>query len=39
MPLTRDFKETIRDRVQRDPRFRKDFSAKAWKPCFRAKSR
>lgn len=24
MPLTRDFKETIRDRVQRDPRFRKE---------------
>jgi len=23
MPLTRDFKETIRDRVQRDPKFRK----------------
>ena len=24
MPLTRDFKETIRDRVQRDPKFRKE---------------
>jgi DNA-binding phage protein len=24
MPLTRDFKETIRDRVQRDARFRKE---------------
>jgi DNA-binding phage protein len=24
MPLTRDFKETIRARVQRDPRFRKE---------------
>ena len=24
MPLTRDFKETIRDRAQRDPKFRKE---------------
>jgi hypothetical protein len=24
MPLTSDFKETIRDRVQRDPKFRKE---------------
>jgi DNA-binding phage protein len=24
MPLTRDFKETIRDRVQSDPKFRKE---------------
>jgi DNA-binding phage protein len=24
MPLTRDFKETIRNRVQRDPKFRKE---------------
>jgi DNA-binding phage protein len=24
MPLTRDFKETIRDRVRHDPRFRKE---------------
>jgi hypothetical protein len=24
MPLTRDFKETIRERVQRDPKFRKE---------------
>jgi DNA-binding phage protein len=24
MPLTREFKETIRDRVQRDPKFRKE---------------
>jgi DNA-binding phage protein len=24
MPLTRDFKQTIRDRVQRDPKFRKE---------------
>jgi DNA-binding phage protein len=24
VPLTRDFKETIRDRVQRDPKFRKE---------------
>jgi DNA-binding phage protein len=24
MPLTRDFKETVRDRVQRDPKFRKE---------------
>ncbi|MBV8773234.1 MAG: transcriptional regulator [Deltaproteobacteria bacterium] len=24
MPLTRDFKETIRDHVQRDPKFRKE---------------
>ena len=24
MPLTRDFRETIRDRVQRDPKFRKE---------------
>jgi len=24
MPLTRDFKETIRTRVERDPKFRKD---------------
>jgi hypothetical protein len=24
MPLTRDFKETIRDRVQRDAKFRKE---------------
>ncbi len=24
MPLTRDFKETIRARVQRDPKFRKE---------------
>jgi DNA-binding phage protein len=24
MPLARDFKETIRDRVQRDPKFRKE---------------
>jgi DNA-binding phage protein len=24
MPLTRDFKKTIRDRVQRDPEFRKE---------------
>ena len=25
MPLTRDFKETIRDRMQRDTKFRKEF--------------
>jgi hypothetical protein len=24
MPLTREFKKTIRERVQRDPRFRKE---------------
>ena len=24
MPLTRDFKQTIRDRVQRDPKFRRE---------------
>jgi DNA-binding phage protein len=24
MPLTRDFKETVRNRVQRDPKFRKE---------------
>jgi hypothetical protein len=24
MPLTRDFRETIRNRVQRDPKFRKE---------------
>ena len=24
MPLTRDFRETIRDRAQRDPKFRKE---------------
>jgi DNA-binding phage protein len=24
MPLTRDFKETIQDRVERDPKFRKE---------------
>jgi hypothetical protein len=25
MPLTRDFKETIRARVERDPKFRREF--------------
>jgi DNA-binding phage protein len=29
MPLTRDFKETIRDRAQRDPRFRKELLREA----------
>ena len=36
MPLTRDFKETIRARVERDPEFRKSFSAMALKPCSQA---
>ena len=29
MPLTRDFKETIRDRAQRDPKFRKELLREA----------
>ena len=29
MPLTRDFKETIRKRAQRDPRFRKELLREA----------
>jgi DNA-binding phage protein len=29
MPLTRDFKETIRDRAERDPRFRKELLREA----------
>jgi hypothetical protein len=31
MPLTRDFKETIRARVERDPRFRKELLSEAVK--------
>jgi DNA-binding phage protein len=29
MPLSRDFKETIRDRAERDPRFRKELLREA----------
>jgi len=29
MPLTRDFKETIRDRARRDPKFRKELLREA----------
>ena len=29
MPLTRDFKETIRDRAERDPKFRKELLREA----------
>lgn len=29
MPLTRDFKETIRDRAKRDPKFRKELLREA----------